>query len=499
MKLSRKLKHIIVPMVLLPFVFILLSVVVAGYKYMGSIYGEGVELEDYNDLANPVQVITMLTSEIYGQLTMVATDEPEKLEDKTYLEEMNNKLTQCNASLIVKVGDSIIYNGNHLDDAFMNKLPAYNEYFNNDNTGVYISGNNPSFVRQISYLNTNGEETDLYIVSSLSQTAPQFKRIVINLLLSIVTVLIMVSMFISWFVYWEFIRPINALKIGTNYIKAGNLDRDVEVINDDEIGELCESFNEMRAKLKESIDLRLRYEEENRELVSNISHDLKTPITAIKGYVEGIMDGVADTPEKMDRYIKTIYKKANEMDALINELSVYSKIDSSTIPYNFREISVAGYFGDCVEELGIDLESKNMKLNYINLCKKDTKVILDPEQIKRVVNNIITNAVKYNDKEQGIINIRIRDVKDGIEVEIEDNGKGIKEGELPYVFDRMYRADSSRNSSTVGSGLGLSIAKKIIEEHGGDIVAQSKEGMDTTIRFTLKSSKENVDGQDTNY
>jgi len=187
------------------------------------------------------------------------------------------------------------------------------------------------------------------------------------------------------------------------------------------------------------------------------------------------------------------------MDALINELSVYSKIDSSTIPYNFREISVAGYFGDCVEELGIDLESKNMKLNYINLCKKDTKVILDPEQIKRVVNNIITNAVKYNDKEQGIINIRIRDVKDGIEVEIEDNGKGIKEGELPYVFDRMYRADSSRNSSTGGSGLGLSIAKKIIEEHGGDVVAQSKEGMDTTIRFTLKSSKENVDGQDTNY
>lgn len=100
----------------------------------------------------------------------------------------------------------------------------------------------------------------------------------------------------------------------------------------------------MRAELKDSIDARIVYEKQNRDLISNISHDLKTPITAIKGYVEGIMDGVADTPEKMDRYIKTVYNKANDMNVLINELSLYSKIDSNIIPYNFEKININSYF-----------------------------------------------------------------------------------------------------------------------------------------------------------
>jgi signal transduction histidine kinase len=280
------------------------------------------------------------------------------------------------------------------------------------------------------------------------------------------------------------------LREATQNIKDGNLDFTLDINRDDTIGELCADFEDMRKRLKVSAEEKLEYDKESKELISNISHDLKTPITAIKGYVEGIMDGVADTPEKMDKYIRTIYNKTNDMDRLINELTFYSKIDTNRIPYTFHRINVASYFSDCIEEVSLELESKNIKLQYFNYVDSDVKVIADAEQIKRVINNIVSNSIKYMDKERGIINIRIKDVGDFIQVEIEDNGKGIGVKELPYIFDRFYRTDASRNSKQGGSGIGLSIVKKIIEDHGGQIWANSKENTGTVMYFVLRKYQE---------
>lgn len=198
------------------------------------------------------------------------------------------------------------------------------------------------------------------------------------------------------------------------------------------------------------------------------------------------MDGVADTPDKMDKYIRTIYNKANDMERLINELTYYSGIDNNKIPYNFHRINVADYFGDCVEEVGMDLEQRNIKLNYSNLAQTDTVVIADPEQMKKVINNIISNSVKYMDKPNGVIDIRILDQVDSICVEIEDNGRGIAQKDLGRIFERFYRTDASRNSAQGGSGIGLSIVKKIIEDHGGYIWATAKEGEGTCMHFVLR-------------
>lgn len=132
----------------------------------------------------------------------------------------------------------------------------------------------------------------------------------------------------------------------------------MEIGDDDEIGELCADFEEMRIRLKESTEEKVVFDSQNKELISNISHDLKTPITAVKGYVEGLLDGVADTPEKQKKYLRTIYNKANDMDRLINELTFYSKIDTNRIPYNFAKINVSDYFDDCVEDVGLELESE---------------------------------------------------------------------------------------------------------------------------------------------
>ena len=254
----------------------------------------------------------------------------------------------------------------------------------------------------------------------------------------------------------------------------------------------------MRERLNESVELKMQYEEENRELISNISHDLKTPITTIKGYVEGLMDGVADTPEKQDRYLKMIYNKANELDALINELSLYTNITNNAIPYEFHRVSVKDYFNDCMEEVRADLLSHNMTLTYNNYCTDDVKVVVDPDQLKRVINNIVTNAIKYTDKEEGHIDISIEESEKMIKVSINDDGRGIDKESLPHIFDRTYRADSARRSRG-GSGLGLAICKKIVEEHGGKIWATSQKGEGTTIYFTLKKyiKEENRDEQNT--
>ena len=208
---------------------------------------------------------------------------------------------------------------------------------------------------------------------------------------------------------------------------------------------------------------------------------------------------MASSPEKLDKYIRTIYNKSNDMDRLIDELTFYSKIDTNKIPYTFSKINVAQYFRDCVEEVGLDMEARGIELGYFNYVDEDVVIIADAEQMKRVINNIISNSVKYLDKKKGIINIRIKDVGDFIQVEIEDNGKGIAAKDLPNIFDRFYRTDSSRNSAQGGSGIGLSIVRKIVEDHGGRIWATSKEGIGTEIHFVLRKYQEVLqDEQDSN-
>ncbi len=324
--------------------------------------------------------------------------------------------------------------------------------------------------------------------SANSQT--QVKLIAKDVLFTATVILVFTSLSIGLWIYRSIATPLVKLKKATQNIKEGNLDFVLEVEGDDEFSELCRDFEEMRKRLKESAEEKVLLDKENKELISNISHDLKTPITAVKGYVEGIMDGVADTPEKMNRYVKTIYNKTNEMDHLINELTFYSKIDTNRIPYPVSKLNVEDYFSDCAEETGLELETRGIELVYANYVESGVQVIADGEQIRRVIHNIISNAIKYMDKPKGIIQIRVKDVGDFIQVEIEDNGKGIAAKDLTSIFDRFYRTDVSRNSSKGGSGIGLSIVKKILEDHGGKVWATSRLGIGTIMYFVLRKYQE---------
>ena len=325
-------------------------------------------------------------------------------------------------------------------------------------------------------------------VSANSKT--QVKLIARDLLFTATVILVFTALSIGLWIYRSIATPLVKLKKATQNIKEGNLDFVLDVEGNDEFSELCQDFEEMRKRLKDSAEEKIILDKENKELISNISHDLKTPITAVKGYVEGIMDGVADTPEKMDRYVKTIYNKTNEMDHLINELTFYSKIDTNRIPYTFSKLNVEDYFSDCAEEVGLELETRGIELVYANYVESGVQLIADGEQIRRVIHNLISNAIKYMDKPKGIIQIRIKDVGDFIQVEIEDNGKGIAAKDIVYIFDRFYRTDVSRNSSKGGSGIGLSIVKKILEDHGGKVWATSRLGIGTIMYFVLRKYQE---------
>ena len=332
----------------------------------------------------------------------------------------------------------------------------------------------------------------VYDISLPQSSSSQVKLMAKDMILTATIILVFTALSVGLWIYRSIAVPLVKLKKATKNIKEGNLDFVLEVEGNDEFSQLCQDFEEMRKRLKESTEEKILMDKENKELISNISHDLKTPITAVKGYVEGIMDGVADTPEKMDRYVRTIYNKTNEMDHLINELTFYSKIDTNRIPYTFSKLNVEDYFSDCAEELGLEMETRGIELVYANYVEKGVQVIADGEQIRRVIHNIVSNAIKYMEKPRGIIQLRVKDVGDFIQVEIEDNGKGIAAKDLPYIFDRFYRTDVSRNSSKGGSGIGLSIVKKIMEDHGGKVWATSRLGIGTIMYFVLRKYRENI-------
>ena len=446
----------------------------------------GIEASDYTYLLNTVQLLNRYTEKNYETLMNLAETDPAQIEDVEYLKKMDESLQDKNSYLLVRKGSQIYYLDREKAHKVPDNLPEYTGEERDEDMGVYMDNEAHALIKQVDFQFSDGTPGSVFIISNVSEIIPEIKQMMIDMAVSVVLILIFTASMMAIWIYSGMINPIRKLQIATKNIMEDNLDFTIEADTNDEIGELCQNFEEMRKRLKEYSEERLNNERQNRELISNISHDLKTPLTAVRGYVEGIIDGVADTPEKMDHYIKTIYNKTNEMTRLVNELTLYSQINTNRIPYNFNKLNVADYFRDCVEDLSMELESKNVSLQYMNYVSDDTLIIADPEQLGRVINNIVSNTLKYMDKPQGLVHMRIKDVGDFIQVEIEDNGRGIAARDLPYIFDRFYRADASRNSATGGSGIGLSIVKKIIEDHGGKIWATSKPGIGTIMYFVIR-------------
>ncbi len=481
MKLKTKLWITFIIIVVLPILLTTIAYLVIGATVvlgMRDTYGE--DSISFSFASNPALAYDEIISEHYETICEYALENPGKLEDKELLRELDDSLQEVSAFVVVKKDQSLYYvSAESQYDPIMQQLTGLA-----DTDLEYYFKDIRRLVKKVNFTFADGSQGSIYLVTKVNSIVSE--ALVTAMLVAMIIVLVVTGILLIWWLRRSMFRPMNELKDAMKKIAEGDLDTELVTKEKGEIKDLFDNFEVMRKQLKSTADEKALVEKTNRELISNISHDLKTPITSIKGYVEGIMDGVADTPEKMNKYIRTIYNKANDMDLLINELTVYSQLDAKSIPYRFHQISVTDYFGDCIEEVGLDLEQKGIRFDYTNEVDSGVQIWADPEQLKRVINNIINNSVKYRRKEDAAISIHVADMKNQVRVDMEDNGKGIPTEDLEKIFERFYRTDASRNSAQGGSGIGLSISKKIVEEHGGEIWATGEEGNGLTIHFTLR-------------
>lgn len=495
MDLKKRLKFALVIMILVPLLMMVLSARLITL-YMGNAVEQtyGIHTDTMQMLTNPTRILNRMTREVYNQIRLNAIQEPEKFEDTAYMKKLNDELSDQFSFLVLRKNGEIVYWGNSEGREDLKALlPEFGNYNTDLDGGIYTGDRNSVLIKHQDFYFSDGSEGSVFIITHVEVLVPQVRNSLIQVIVCMVIIISLTAMLLVFWLYRTIIRPLDKLKKATKEMRDGNLNYAISGDPVDEIGQLCLDFDEMREHMKELIEERLQYEQDSRELISNISHDLKTPLTAIKGYSEGLIDKIADTEEKRDKYIRTIYTKANDMSVLVDELSFYSKIDGNTVPYNFIVLDSQEYFTDCMEDMSLDLEVKNIRLSVQNGLPEGTKIFADPEQLRRVIVNIVSNSVKYQDKEKGEIVVRLKDAKDQVLVELEDNGAGIDAKDLPYIFDRFYRADASRNSRKGGTGLGLAIVKKIVEEHGGTIGARSELGVGTTIYFTLPKHLEKAE------
>ncbi len=490
MKLRHKLLTAFLIIILLPCSMIgTIGSVILAQQVQAIEDGYQINTDNWEIVTEPIQILNRMTRGTFNELSTMAERYPERFLDKKRLNMINTSLLERYSYLIVEKNNQVFYVGEELHyNKIKNQIPSVNIMEVTYDGGVYVEGKYPFLAKQQRFVFQSGEVGSFCIITDVNSLVVRLRSATMLAIVTGIMIIVFTASILVVWLYQSMIKPLNALRRATQQLQEGNLDYSLQdAISDDEIGQLCSDFEEMRIHLKEQIEMRIRYEQDLRELISNISHDIKTPLTAIKGYAEGMIDGVADTKEKQEKYLRTIYTKANDMTKLVDELSFYTKIDTNNIPYHFEKVKINDYFMDCVEENQAELEIVNIHIEFFSNVEESVQVMADREQLHRVMSNIIGNAVKYRgEKEEGLIVIHLWDEGTIVRVEVEDNGQGIPEHALPYIFERFYRADSSRNSKQGGSGLGLAIVKKIIEGHGGTIYAESKEKEGTKIIFTLK-------------
>lgn len=297
--------------------------------------------------------------------------------------------------------------------------------------------------------------------------------------------LILLSVLLSW-VSNPIKRAIRRLTFTTNEIRKGNLSTPLSYEDEDDFYELAKSIESMRESLQLSVEKQDILEIEKKELIANISHDLRTPITSIRGYVQGLKDGVARTEETQREYLETIESKTYMIESLLNDLFEITRFDTNAIKLNKQVVNLKDFLNDCVDELENDVTKVGGKLS-LHFIIKDTRIQVDPEKLMRVFINVIENSIKYRSNRPLEIIILANQDDDGVFINISDNGIGVSEGDLPKVFDRFYRSDKSRNLDIMGSGIGLSICREIIASHGGKISASGNDSNGLTISIRLKA------------
>ncbi|MHA6485357.1 sensor histidine kinase [Paenibacillus sp. strain BS8-2] len=425
---------------------------------------------------------------IFLELKYLAKHDPAQLRSAELLESYDIQLKMVQASLVVRENDRIVYATPTLaEEKLSSLLPSYEmgnySIRNTMNLGSrFFSYAKFDFVFPDTPPDGKGS---IYVLRERSPFAEIVRTLLPILIVVFVAVLLLTGLLLYRYVTRMIVKPLDELRRSAELIKEGNLSYELKPQSGDEVGQLVMSFEAMRERLNESIQLQLRYEENRKGLISNISHDLRTPITTIKGYAEGIRDGVTNTEEKLQRYVGAIHTRASDMERLVDELLYFSKLDMNKEPYSFEKTELIAFLNHTLGEMTIELERHNVDLIWETSSNRPLIVLADREKLRRVIINLVDNGLKFMKEHPKVLTIGMDERNGYAVVTVRDNGPGIDAETLPHIFERFYRGEASRSLGTQGSGLGLAIARGIMEGHGGTIKAESELGAGTVLILEL--------------
>ena len=314
------------------------------------------------------------------------------------------------------------------------------------------------------------------------------------ILIIVVTVVIM-NMIMSWWIARTILKPLKKIQVGSEMIRDGNLDFELTYKRRDEMGEAISNFDEMRSYLKDSVEERLKYEKYRKELINGISHDLRTPLTSIKGYVEGLRDGIAATPEKKLQYYEAIEKSVVSLEHLVDDLTSFSRIDMGGKAFETEKVELGEYFEDAVEEMTAEYNRDDLSIRFEG-AGEPVFADINRREMMRICHNLIGNTLKYRTADHSQVVIAVRKYREMAEIRIRDDGPGVRPDELERIFECFYRSDESRTSPQNGSGIGLAVVRQIAEGLGGSCRAENKEGLEIVITLPLSGKGDN-DEKDT--
>lgn len=324
-----------------------------------------------------------------------------------------------------------------------------------------------------------------YLIVDVTDTETKSNRVQMVLIAVVAVLLAIILVPLLWITTMDIVRPLRQLEQGSRRIAEGDLNFSLQSDLRNEVGSVIRSYEKMRSELQRSIGAQVALEENRKQLISNISHDLKTPLTSIMGYVEGIREGIASDPDKLRKYIEVIHSKTLDMDRMIDDLFLLSKLDLQQERFHTDTVRLQDYFTQTMNELQMEYGSRGIQLTGDYEIEPDATASIDAQKIKRVILNIVGNSVKFMDKSDPHVHLRFAQHEGEWAIVVTDNGPGMEPDDLERVFDRFYRADANRNPNVAGSGLGLAIAKQIIAHHGGTIRAASEPGRSMTVWFTI--------------
>lgn len=500
MTVRKKLILSNILMICIPAIFALTFGVMA-FKTQGNRYWEFFEVmyRDENGAYSAQSIVNKYQQDLaegdWCEYVRTKNGETELFVRRTAaMTDLENDLSDLGYRLSVKVnGDTAFGTATEEDEE---KLEEYSEQSYGRTGTMMLSGENFSLIKNT--FESRGQILEIAAVRTEGEDSPvveesYFRRYVVSFVVWMAVivgaVVVLTNVILSIWNGRMIMRPLRILKEGTKKIADGDLDWQLDYHKKDEFGEVCGEFDRMRGHLKESVETRLQYEQYRKELIIGISHDLRTPLTSIKGYAEGLQDGIADTEEKRRRYYDAIHIRAMDMEALVDSLSLFARLEHHHHQYQLETVDMKEYMENLLKEYEEEARQKQLVL-MLDCPAVNTEVKIDVQEMRRVFINLFENSVKYRTKDKSVVRIVMEDRGNYLEICTGDDGPGVMESELSKIFNTFYRADESRTKPGTGSGLGLSIAKQIVEGHGGTIYARNHRGLEIVIQLPLENKQQ---------